>query len=192
MLLCSGQSNMVFSVKSDFQGPDIMSKSYPNIRLFAIAQSAALTPQRDIPDFTGGDTPCWWPQNPKTPNSTQLCNTWQVAQPTITDDFSATCFFTAVHLSEQFPGRTFGLIYGAVDGTPMQAWSPPEANAKCAGIKEGDEATDTASAAAVAEHRAGPIASSDGSGPINPNNATVLWNAMIAPLVRFAIRGVVW
>ena len=192
VIFCSGQSNTVFSVKSDLQAAAYINRTYPNIRLFAIAQAAALTPQRDIPAFVGSETPCWWTQNNRNWSySQQKCNTWQVAAPAIVDDFSAVCFFTALALSEQFPGRTFGLVYGAVDGTPMAAWSPPEANAECAAAAAAAAApADAPSAGLGAPPR---IAASDGSGAaVDPHNATVLWNAFWAPLQRFALRSWVW
>lgn len=64
-------------------------ETYPNIRLFAVAQSAATTPQPDVPVFNGSSTPCWWPQNPLNNSAGYQCNTWQTARAYITDEFSA-------------------------------------------------------------------------------------------------------
>jgi len=88
----------------------------------------------------------------------------------------------------------FGLIYGAVDGTPMQAWSPPEALAKC-----NTTAAATAEANAARAMTAAPAATDNSSkgvvaAPAPPNNddPSVLFNAIINPVVGYAIRGVLW
>ena len=182
VFVCSGQSNMVFSVKSDFVGPEIAAQYYPNIRLFPIVQAPASTPQRDVPPYTGDGTPCWWPQNPRAAGSPYGCNKWQPAAPGITDEFSAACFFTALEMTKALPGRNIGLVYGAYDGTPMQAWSPPEALAKCPNnAAEKDAALRS------------PDTFTDSTGvTITPNDPQVLWNAMIAPVSRYAIRAVLW
>jgi hypothetical protein len=175
------------SLKSTFDGAAYAAKTYPNIRLFPIAESASYTPMPDVPAFNGSSTPCWWAQNPKPADSPYLCNAWQTAAPGISDEFSAICFYNAVALSEALgPGRTLGLIYAAVDGTPMQAWSPPEIIGKCNNTPVDLAEANAPAPAATAN---APVTLLNG---INPNDPSVLWNAMINPISRFAIRGVFW
>lgn len=175
-----GQSNMVFNVAAAFNASAIAARAYPNIRLFAVAEGGATEPQFDLPPANG--TCAWWRQ--PTPEAHPACNAWHVAGPHVTPAFSATCFLTAIHLHEYFLNttgkpRNFGLVYAAVGGTAVQEWSPPEALAKCAG----------AGAAQAAESPAdAPVA---GPPPVLEGNST-LFNAMIAPLSRFALRGALW
>jgi hypothetical protein len=161
---------MVFNVAAAFNSSAISALAYPNIRLFAVVEGGATEPQFDLP--TNGSC-SWWRQ--PTPEAQLPCNSWHVAGPHTTPAFSAACFLTAYQLHLHFlnttgKARNFGLVYAAVGGTSVQEWSPPEALAKCAGV------------GAPAPPSAG------GPPPVLEGNST-LFNAMIAPLSRLAIRG---
>uniref|UniRef100_A0A8C0FQ45 Sialic acid acetylesterase n=1 Tax=Bubo bubo TaxID=30461 RepID=A0A8C0FQ45_BUBBB len=79
--------------------------------------------------------------------------------------FSAVCWLLGRYLYEalRYP---LGLVEAAWGGTPIEAWSSPRALRAC-----------------------GPTVPSQLSGPQTPS---VLWNAMIHPLLNMTLRGVAW
>lgn len=146
------------------------SQPYPLIRLFAVAEGGALTPQPDIPPKKGSH--CTFGQDGVIPGDAHVCNTWQTAGPGITGAFSAICMHTAISLSALNTGapRIVGLIHASVSGTAMELWSPPEALAKCP----------------MPPATPAPLAPSL-DGPTTYNISSELFNAMIAPCVEFSI-----
>ena len=179
VFLCSGQSNMNENVYASFGAASAMAGVYPQLRLFSVAEGGSSTPSRDLPVYNRSDPNashwCTFNQYP-VPNSKQECNEWQLAnEPTVIGAFSAACFYAGLELSKQLTGgRVLGLIHSSVSGTPMELWAPPEALQKCASLPSGPPTT----AAPL------PVA-------IPPGNST-LFNAMIHPISRYAIRGVWW
>jgi len=63
-------------------------------------------------------------------------------------------------------------------GTPVKAWSSPEANAVC-GVGESNK-------------RSAPIKSKFGVFDPDPHSPSVLWNAMIVPFLEMSIKGAIW
>ena len=191
---CSGQSNMVENVYASFGANDTMNGVYPFLRLFSVAEGGATAPQRDLPVYNRSDPNashwCTFNQFP-VPDSKQVCNTWQMAtEPTVIGAFSAACFYTGLSLAQQLTGgRVLGLIHSSVSGTPMRQWAPPEALAACdaAAASAGDSAAAAAAASVVAS--AAELRPRHGNFP--PDNSS-LFNAMINPISRFAIRAVIW
>ena len=164
--LCGGQSNQCFSAESAFPpGPALAAQAYANIRLFAVAMIGADTPQADFPPLTA-DSQCSW--NHDKVNATDAaykCNAWMPSTPATNGHFSAVCLFTALEIAKRHTGtRPIGLIYSAFGGTSASLWAPPAAYTKCPVTK-----------AAGAEAAGG-----------------TLWNAMIAPIVQYSIRSVLW
>lgn len=147
-----------------------------------MAEAGATTPQADIPAFVStSSTPCSFPQFP-VPNTEQRCNTWQSAtSPTIIGSFSATCFYTALALTKTIAdGRYIGLIHASVSGTGMKLWAAQEAISKCDAVAvDGPPRDETPAFEDV------PYISF-------PSGNSTLWNAMIAPISRYAIRAVIW
>ena len=184
LFLPQGQSNMNENVYASFGANETMAGSYPFMRLFSVAEGGAVTPQPDVPVFNRSDPNashwCTFGQWP-VPDSKQVCNSWQLAvEPTVIGAFSAACFYAGLALSQQLTGgRVLGLIHSSVSGTPMKQWAPPEALAAC------DAVHDEAAAARPPTHE---LAAPAG---FPPNNSS-LFNAMIAPISRYAIRGVWW
>ncbi|XP_068023370.1 sialate O-acetylesterase isoform X1 [Melanerpes formicivorus] len=86
--------------------------------------------------------------------------------------FSAVCWLLgrALYDARQYP---VGLVEAAWGGTPIEAWSSPRALRAC-GLLE-----DTG--------RVPP-----GQPVGGPQTPSVLWNAMIHPLLRMALRGLAW
>ncbi|XP_077161221.1 sialate O-acetylesterase isoform X2 [Paroedura picta] len=86
--------------------------------------------------------------------------------------FSAVCWLFGRYLYEtlQYP---IGLVAASWGGTPVEAWSSQRALRKC-GLSE--------------DNKSFPASYLD-SGPVK---YSVLWNAMIHPLLNMTLRGVVW
>jgi len=147
--VCSGQSNMEFAVAQVFNSSqeEAAAANYPNIRLFTVG--TATTSDTQLPEF----------------NTT--AQQWAVAAPKTIPGFSAVCWFFARNLYDRYKVPQ-GLISSNWGGTPVEAWSSPDALAKCK----------TRIPRAI-------------SGP-NPNTPSVLWNAMIVPLLPMTIRGATW
>jgi sialate O-acetylesterase len=153
--LCSGQSNMQFTVAQAFNSTYEISlaANYPNIRLFSVGTlNISLTPVDQLINYELG---------------------WSVSAATTVGGgdwtyMSAVCWFYGRDLFEslQVP---IGLISSNWGGTYIQAWSSPDALAKCNITEKPNPA-------------AGP----------NPNQPSVLYNAMIVPFLPMTIRGALW
>ena len=179
VFLCSGQSNMDFSIMAAFGGDEIAATPYPYLRLFPVAEGGAVNPQADVPAFINAtETPCWWWQT-QAPNASAsyACNKWQAAAPGATEYFSAVCLLTALELSRAYTAnRTIGLVFSAVGGTAISNWMPPEALAACN----------------VTESPAAAVPPAPARSPPVLECPSCLYNAMIAPFERFALRSFLW
>lgn len=190
VILCNGQSNMVLSVAGASNpvgrpappSPQWQYQTWPTIRLYSVITQNASTPQRDLPTYVNAkESRCSWGWvGNMTNQDLQVCQTWQVAAPGVTDFFSAECFYTAVYLlkSGAIPAdRTIGLIQSAYSGTAMETWIPPEAYDGCPSKPY---------PAAGALQLAGALA------PVGdiPSQPQCLWNAMINPIVGYGLRTV--
>ncbi|PVD29018.1 hypothetical protein C0Q70_11615 [Pomacea canaliculata] len=141
--LCSGQSNMYFTMNQVMNNTAELqtAHNFPNIRVTraALAESPApnTTMTFDIP-WTG-------------PANTRAMQ-----------GVSAVCWLFAEYLYPHI-NRPIGLIESSYGGTPIEAWSPPEAIKDCASIaKRG------------------------------PRGDSVLWNAMLNPILGTTFLGALW
>jgi sialate O-acetylesterase len=102
--VASGQSNMTFGL-SDADGAalEIPRADYPQIRLFRVPQSIALSPQENT-----------------------LPARWQVCTPDTAKSFSAVAYFFARDVY-QSQGVPVGIIESAWPGTTIEEWIAPEA-----------------------------------------------------------------
>ncbi len=101
--VCSGQSNMEFSLRSAQTGKQAIAQSdHPDIRLCIIGNRPAQQPMEDRQA------------------------TWLVCTPQTSGKFSAVGYFfgETLHAAIKSP---VGLIESAVAGTPAQSWTPLEA-----------------------------------------------------------------
>lgn len=180
--VCSGQSNMEFSVNSTKNHEqEIKDATYPHIRLFTVPKSIKEEPQSD----TKGD--------------------WAACTPETVGHFTAVGYFFGrdLHKALKVP---VGLIHTSWGGTVAEAWaehghlsSDPEfksildnaekANDK-AGYEKKLEAWTKAAEKAKSEGKKAP--NKPQAPGQNPNVASVLYNGMIAPIVPFAIKGATW
>lgn len=188
--LCSGQSNMEFSVdKAQNAAVEIAAATTPQIRHFQVRRNIAEFPADSVP------------------------GEWKVCSPDTVGKFTAVGYFFArdIHTALNVP---VGLIHSSWGGTPIEAWMSeakvksdpalgtvldrqrklirdyPAAKAK---FDEELAAWEAEAAAAKAEGRPFDVRRPrDPVGPGHPYMPITLYNGMIHPLVPFAMRGVLW
>jgi sialate O-acetylesterase len=96
---------------------------------------------------------------------------WLECNPGTVAGLSAVGYHFGKHLQEKL-NVPIGLIHSSLGGTIAEAWTPKEALA--------------------ADSTLAHLVPKGAIQPGNPNQGTVLWNAKIAPLVPFAIKGAIW
>jgi sialate O-acetylesterase len=179
VFLCTGQSNMQFSLPCMFDGEQAVANStnYPNIRLFTVALAQSLTPLND--------TISWWPNT----------KGWQLPSPkyvngSIFDYFSSVCWVYGVKLHNYLGGKTpIGLLHDAYGGTKVVAWTSNASLAQC------DHPTPPAVVEAAQSNRAVSRALfEDGVErlALDPNTPSVLFNALINPLLNVQVKAILW
>jgi len=193
----SGQSNMQWEVRQAQDGDaEIAAADHPRIRLFSVKRVTALEPKDDVSPFD--DAP-----------------TWAVASPATVPHFSAVGYFFARELQKARGNVPIGFIHSSWGGTPAEAWTrlgalqdDPALEPLLAQYRriEGEypslrygyeKRLPIWSDALKAWQAANPGAPMPGmpaprGGPEDPHRPATLWNAMIAPITPFAIRGVIW
>lgn len=187
--VCAGQSNMERSISMEWDGEkEIVSTEYPQIRLFQVGQAAAREPQESMK------------------------GTWKVAEPSAVGEFSAAGFYYGRELFRALD-IPIGLIQATWDGSGMYSWSPRSAIEEVwepKHLKSVEEDLTESEAALRSYHQAfgewmtqAEVAEKAGS-PIpappeipedkrrSQDSPSRLFNGMIAPLIPYSIRGVVW
>jgi sialate O-acetylesterase len=185
----SGQSNMEFVLaNANNHDEEIAQARYPLIHLFHVKKAVAEKPADDV---TG---------------------TWEVCDPRSVPRFSAVEYFFGRYLHQQLH-VPMGLIESDWGGTPAQSWTShpvleadpalkfilddwdrvlanyPEAKQRYDQRLEGwSQAVEKAKADGSKPPNRPPAP----QGPGHPNTPAGLYNAMIAPLTPYAIRGVIW
>lgn len=186
--LASGQSNMEFFVaktrSSSYTGVidyenEIKAANFPNIRQIDVGNKNAGEPQADFK----GD--------------------WKVCSPQTVDTFSAVAYYFAKKLHQQ-TGFPIGIINSTWGGTTAESWMKREVLMADTGFTRLVEQYDQQVAAyppalekyntAMVTWRADTTTTKP-SPPVkpNPDKAPVrLYNAMIAPLVPYTLKGIIW
>jgi sialate O-acetylesterase len=217
--VCSGQSNMEWSVQSSHNAATTKEKATDGqIRFFRIPHIAKIKPQDDV------------------------IGKWEVCAPETVTGFSAVGYFFGKDLRAEFK-RPIGLIQSAWGGTPAQSWTPIEGLRKDAELKGYVESHENSVAnfdaamakfpaeeakykedlavwekevgakfapileawkkeAAAAKAANQPVPEqpkpekAKPSAPKNPHGGggspAALYNGMIAPLIPYAIKGAIW
>jgi sialate O-acetylesterase len=191
--LCSGQSNMGMTVNGCLNfDAEAKASDLPKLRMYTVARKTAEEPQADVP----GD--------------------WKVSGPQTVGGFSAAAYFFGRRLHQEM-GVPVGLINSSWGGTPIQAWtgvktheSVPELAPLLENLKKSIASWDPEKAKARHEQQLAdwkkrsdeakaegkPFAARRPNPPIDPkvsqSSPGRLYNAMIAPLVPYAIRGAIW
>jgi sialate O-acetylesterase len=187
--VASGQSNMEFAVRGvDNASKEMAGAKYPKIRLFHVKNRSAEYPQEDA------DADAWVQCDPETVAS-----------------FSAVAYFFGRDLNEK-TGVPVGLISTSWGGTPVDAWTSLDAIGADASlmpvISEWAKMMDAQPAALLrwerqlkqweqSVERAKAEGKPEPGRPWAPNQGQSwrpagLYNAMIAPLTPFPIRGAIW
>lgn len=189
--VCSGQSNMEWKLsQASNAATEAPLADYPQIRMFTVPKKTAVNPESD----TDGS--------------------WVVCTPASAPGFSAVGYFFARDL---FKARSVpvGMIHSSWGGTPAEAWtsyagltSQPALifytdalTKKVQGYLKGMGAFQKSIEAFFSKNLDFPSTPPWPSDlptnvPVNPFSSqytpTVLYNGMIAPIIPYAIRGVIW
>ena len=188
--VASGQSNMQWAVKnSNDAEQEIAAAGYPAMRLLSVTRTVAGEPQDD-------------------------CEAkWEACTPETIPMFSAVAYFFGRELHKELDVPV-GLIHTSWGGTPAESWTTlatlendpmlkpiadrwdefvahhPRAKRRYdKAIAKWRKSVEKAKEAGGPEPKNKPTPP---LGPGHPHRAAGLYNAMIAPLVPFAIQGAIW
>ena len=115
--VCSGQSNMQFTVDMAFNGSQEIANAgnFPKIRLLTVSLIPAAVPVEELLGINQN----WSVASPKSVGGPS----WNY--------FSATCWYYGRMVHQALGGRPIGLIATSWGGTPVEFWTPPEALQDC-------------------------------------------------------------
>lgn len=185
--VCSGQSNMAFTVSSSANSKEeTAAANFPLIRHFGAARVVSPKPLTDLP------------------------GAWAVCSPQTVGGFTAVGYFFGRHLHKEL-GVPIGLLHTSWGGTPAQAWTSREALDAVEELKHYVAALDAAvnpspeakqkfeealkkweeAAAKAKEAKKQPPRRPAPPG-VGPHTPSALYNAMIAPVTPYTIRGAIW
>lgn len=187
--VASGQSNMQWTVdRSDNAEEEIRRANFPQIRFFNVKRVVADAPAADVEAV------------------------WEVCSPATVAKTSAVGYYFSRHLHQQ-RGFPVGLIHTSWGGTPAQSWTSRSALETEPALKfyfddwqktldnypaakeKYDRAMEEWKKKAAEAKRSGasvPPQPRPPAGPGHQNTPAGLYNAMIAPLTPYAIRGAIW
>jgi len=187
--ICSGQSNMEMRLQSTTNAKETIQKSKnPRIRLFSVAHATADQPL------------------------TEVKGKWDECSPDNVKSFSAVAYYFGRDLQKALKVPV-GLIHTSWGGTRAEAWTRHEildSHAEWKGEFPAYERAKAEFPKAVEKYKADqakrqeeakskPEGKSSSPNPRppsdpskNPNSPSVLYNAMIAPLIPYGIKGAIW
>lgn len=96
--ICSGQSNMEWTVNNTLDRDQAKTETDPNIRMFTVMKKVSNEPMEDV------------------------VGSWQPSAPDVVDSFSAVGFAFAKKLYKDL-GVPIGMIHTSWGGTPAEAWT---------------------------------------------------------------------
>jgi len=192
--LGSGQSNMVFNVSKKGHPPyglmdeekEIAAADYPQVRMFTVKDTKSYAPQTDVQ------------------------GEWKVCSPATVPDFSAVGYLFARDLNQALKVPV-GVILSAYGASTAEAWVPRAAmasdpllkplldkfDARESFFRDHSTANDADAPPAPQTLNARPGRPGAAPSPLrdpaqDQHQPTVLFNAMIAPVIPYAIRGAIW
>ncbi|MEN6387142.1 MAG: sialate O-acetylesterase [Phycisphaerales bacterium] len=185
--LCSGQSNMQWAVKDANDANDeIAAADYPHIRLFTVQRKASAEPLDD------------------TVGKWLICDSANIPQ------FSAVAYYFGRELHNKL-NVPIGLINSSFGGTPAQAWTRKEILTSDNDLKwywdldqqiiankpkyqaQFDEQLRIWKEQKALQPSGKPLPEPRLPGELNDKNrSSMLYNAMIHPVIPFAIKGAIW
>jgi hypothetical protein len=155
----------------DYEQNQLDDIDFPSIRLLYVRRVTAASPQNDI----------------------ALEHSW-LASNAINGDFvrgfSAVCYFYGREVAKRLGGAVpIGLIHSSWEGTQIEPWMSHEALVQCRTTATDDEKL-------VHDHASSEepwnVTLGGRSSLPDPNDDSVLYNAMIHPLLPLSIRTVLW
>ncbi len=173
--VCSGQSNMDMRLVKIWDDARIVQDlKREGLRLFRVERAIADTPQDD------------------------LIAAWTRCEPAEARMFSAVAYFMGAKLQQEL-GVTVGLIHTAYGGTPAEAWTATDRLAADPELTSTLESWEQRVASYHADLAAYETAKAAGTTSANPPAEPPalyapggLFNAMVHPLIPYAVRGAVW
>lgn len=178
--IASGQSNMEWMVgNGSASDQEKASANFPNLRMFTVAKSVTSKPAKDV----GG--------------------TWVACTPQTMGNYSAVAYYFGKELHKAL-NVPIGIIHTSWGGTPAEAWTELTALEADPDLKpiadRGKLALEAYPKQFEAFRVAAEKAESEGvqlpSPPKDPRSDAWrpggLYNAMVAPLAPYAIKGVIW
>ena len=177
----SGQSNMQWAVRqSDNPDVEIASAKFPQIRLFSVPRKTSGVPAEDVDAK------------------------WVICSPESVRDFSAVLYYFGRQMNQDLK-VPMGLIHSSWGGTPIASWlSGPSlvGNARLEPFLTFWQNAILQYPVNLARHERALKAWETGGSqgprpgqPLGPGHAhepTTLYNAMIAPLTKYTIKGALW
>jgi sialate O-acetylesterase len=179
--VASGQSNMEFKLRQgDNAAAEIAAAKYPKIRRTVITRKVADYPMDDA-----------------------ALQPWMESTPETAPNASAVAYFFARHLQEKEGGVPMGIIESFWGGTPVEAWMSLRAIGDDPALmpifSEWAKSLDAwPTATAMYETRlkswkeGTPKPGKPETGPGGSWQPAGLYNAMIAPLAPYPIKGAIW
>lgn len=198
--LATGQSNMVMTVAQSLDGTEVLKRGNPEIRFLKVPPKTGLPVEKE---FTADDLK-WRALNPGPPSRD--------------NELAAVAFYFAEALNKG-TGRPVGIVQSSYGGTPAEAWTSldmlegqPALKHYANATRQAREAKKTREQwlaeiaawdrfmAALTEWKKGGNSGQrptepprpDACNPWSPRFPTVLFENMIAPLVPYTARGVIW
>lgn len=181
--VCSGQSNMEWPVgqSNNAEAEKASAADFPEIRLFTVRKAVSAQPNDNVE------------------------GQWLVASPQTVNGFSAIGYFFGRELNQTL-GRPVGLINSSWGGSPAEAWTrtariesdpilAPMLDQQLKLLEEYPRLKaeyDVKLAEWVEAGRPGDQRLHAPFGPQSPHRVGNLWNGMIAPIIPYGIRGVIW
>lgn len=162
--VCSGQSNMEWSVDASGEADTVKKGALnANLRLFTVAPKVSGKPIDDYAEL-------------------KHLSGWDTCKPENIGKFSA-CAYHFGQTIQKALNVPVGLIHTSWGGTLCEAWTSQD------GLAAVDSLKYLAEAGKKAETVKPALRGQPGA---NPNVSTVLYNAMIHPLLPYSIKGAIW
>ena len=180
--VCSGQSNMAWDLqRTENAAIDIAAANYPTLRMFTVVHKTAANPLEDV------------------------VGSWEVCTPATAPRFSAVGYFFGRDLMKA-RSIPVGMIHSACGGSAAQSWVSFSGLSKDPLFKGYFDQVNNAVADYVKKletyrqllesyHSSSP-SELPPTGPRSPfdeqQTPTSLFNGRLAPIIPYAIRGVIW
>lgn len=173
--LCVGQSNLQMHVRDANGAPEaITTADLPDVREFKVAIQTAASPAEAVE------------------------GQWIAASPATVGNFSAVAFYFAREVHARVK-RPIGLIVAAKGGTPIESWLSPEilrTEPGAQALRDRWEQTLSRAPVSLPQPARPPFEPVEFSmslvGPGGYAEPGVIYNGMLAPLVPYTVRGLLW